>query len=195
MKQQIFALRYFVSTLAVSVALGLVCLAQTASPAAKPAQAAATVDHISMMVADWTRAREYTKEYLDAMPEDGYSFKAAPDIRSFAEQMLHLANANYAFAVAATGVANTNTVNLEKTESMKTKAACTKAVMDSYDFMINAVKGADVKKLGEAIKLFGRDTTRGGALAKAFEHQTHHRGQTTIYLRLKGVKPPAEKLF
>ncbi|MBL8189946.1 MAG: DinB family protein [Acidobacteria bacterium] len=194
MKQQIFALRYFVSTLAVSVALGLVCLAQTASPA-KPAQAAATVDHIAMMVADWTRAREYTKEYLDAMPEDGYSFKAAPDIRSFAEQMLHLANANYAFAVAATGVANTNTVNLEKTDSMKTKAACTKAVMDSYDFMINAVKGADVKKFGEAIKLFGRDTTRGGALAKAFEHQTHHRGQTTIYLRLKGVKPPAEKLF
>lgn len=194
MKQQILALRYLVSTLAVSVALGLVCLAQTASPA-KPAQTAAAVDHVAMMVADWTRARDYTKEYLDAMPEDGYSFKAAPDIRSFAEQMLHLANANYAFAVAATGVANTNTVNLEKTESMKTKAACTKAVLDSYDFMINAVKGADVKKLGEAIKLFGQDTTRGGALAKAFEHQTHHRGQTTIYLRLKGVKPPAEKLF
>jgi uncharacterized damage-inducible protein DinB len=32
-------------------------------------------------------------------------------------------------------------------------------------------------------------------LSKGFEHQTHHRGQTTIYLRLKGVKPPQEKLF
>ena len=39
------------------------------------------------------------------------------------------------------------------------------------------------------------DATRGSALDKAFEHQTHHRGQTTIYLRLKNVKPPAEKLF
>lgn len=193
MKQQINALRYFASTLAVTMALGLVCFAQTASPA-KPAEAA-SVDHIAMMVADWTRARDYTKEYLDAMPEDGYGFKAAPDIRSFAEQFLHLANANYLFAANATGAENPNKANLEKTDSAKTKAGCTKAVMDSYDYVINAIKGADAKKFGEAIKLFGRDTTRGGALAKGFEHQTHHRGQTTIYLRLKGVKPPAEKLF
>lgn len=194
MKQRINALRYFVSTLAVTMALGLVCVAQTAAPA-KTAQATAAPDHIAMMVADWTRARDYTKEYLDAMPEDGYAFKPTPDIRSFAEQMLHLANANYAFASAATDIASTNKVNLEKTEAMKTKAACTKAVTDSYDFVISAIKGADVKKLGEAIKLFGQDTTRGGALAKGFEHQTHHRGQTTIYIRLKGAKPPAEKLF
>lgn len=196
MKQRILALRYLASTLALSLAFGLVCFAQTAAGGSQAMAAKSEVpDHIAMMVADWTRARDYTKEYLDAMPEDGYSFKPTPDIRSFAEQMLHLANANYAFAVAATGVANTNKVNLEKTDSMKTKAACTKAVTDSYDFMINAIKGADPKKLGEAIKLFGRDTTRGGALAKAFEHQTHHRGQTTIYLRLKGATPPAEKLF
>lgn len=196
MKERMLALRYLVSSLAITMAFGLVCLAQTASAtAAKPAQAAAATDHIAMMVADWTRARDYTKEYLDAMPEDGYGFKPTADTRSFAEQMLHLANANYAFAAAATGVASTNKVNLEKTDSMKTKAACTKAVTDSYDFVINAIKGADIKKLGEAIKLFGQDTTRGGALAKGFEHQTHHRGQTTIYIRLKGGKPPAEKLF
>jgi uncharacterized damage-inducible protein DinB len=196
MKQRLVALRFIVSSLALSTALGLVCLAQTASGGqAKPAAIAAAPDHIAMMVADWTRARDYTKEYMDAMPEEGYSFKPTPEIRSFAEQFLHLANANYAFAASATGAANTNKVNLEKTDSMKTKAACTKAVADSYDFVIGAVKGADPKKLGEAIKVFGQDTTRGGALAKAFEHQTHHRAQTTIYLRLKGVKPPAEKLF
>ncbi len=195
MKERILTLRYLVSSLAVTMAFGLVCLAQTAA-AAKPVQtAAATPDHIAMMVADWTRARDYTKEYLDAMPEDGYGLKPTPDIRSFAEQMLHLANANYAFAAAATGVASTSKVNLEKTDSMKTKAACTKAVTDSYDFVISAIKSVDAKKLGESVKVFGQDTTRGVALAKAFEHQTHHRGQTTIYIRLKGAKPPAEKLF
>ncbi len=198
MKERMLALRYLVSTLAITMAFGLVCLAQTASVSAvKPLQAAAAAspDHIAMMVADWTRARDYTKEYLDSMPDEGYGFKPTADISSFAEQMLHLANANYAFAAAATGVASTNKVNLEKTDSMKTKAACTKAVTDSYDFVITSIKGADAKKLGEAVKIFGQDTTRGGGLAKAFEHQTHHRGQTTIYLRLKGAKPPAEKLF
>jgi uncharacterized damage-inducible protein DinB len=33
------------------------------------------------------------------------------------------------------------------------------------------------------------------AITKAFEHQTHHRGQTTVYIRLAGAKPPQEKLF
>lgn len=36
---------------------------------------------------------------------------------------------------------------------------------------------------------------RAVGIGKAFEHQTHHRGQTTVYLRLKGITPPAEKLF
>ncbi|MDZ4709681.1 MAG: DinB family protein [Saprospiraceae bacterium] len=30
---------------------------------------------------------------------------------------------------------------------------------------------------------------------KAFEHQTHHRGQCVIYLRLPGIEPPHELLF
>ena len=32
-------------------------------------------------------------------------------------------------------------------------------------------------------------------MLKCFEHQTHHRGQTTVYIRLAGGTPPAEKLF
>lgn len=143
----------------------------------------------------WKNAKKWTLSYVDAMPEDAVGFKPTPEIRSFAEQMLHLANANYAFAAAATGIASPSKVNLEKTDSMKTKAACTKAVMDSYDFVISSVKATDPKKLGESVKVFGQDMTRGVALAKAFEHQTHHRGQTTIYIRLKGAKPPQEKLF
>ena len=197
MKQRITALRYLLGVFAVTAALSLVCFAQQVSGGApQPAAKAVETNPIALMVADWTRARDYTKEYLDAMPEDGASFKPSPDIRSFAEQFLHLANANYAFASAATGAANPNQgKNLEKLDEYKTKAGLTKAVMDSYDFVITSIKGMDMKKADEGIKLFGRDATRMGALHKAFEHQTHHRGQTTIYLRLKGVKPPAEKLF
>jgi hypothetical protein len=38
------------------------------------------------------------KEYIEAMPEDALGFKPTPEIRSFAEQMLHLAGGNYMFA-------------------------------------------------------------------------------------------------
>ncbi|WP_051359742.1 DinB family protein [Adhaeribacter aquaticus] len=150
----------------------------------------------SQLVADWQRAKEYTKEYLDAMPEDGISYKPNPEIRSFGEQMLHLANANYNFAAAASGKSNPyQGKNLEKMEEFRSKAALTKAVLDSYDFVISALQTTIDAQLGENVKLFNRDLNRELAYAKAFEHQTHHRGQTTIYLRMKGVKPPAEKLF
>ncbi len=147
-------------------------------------------------LADWQRAKEYTKEYLDAMPEDGINFKPTPEMRSFAEQMLHLANGNFNFAAAASGKANPyQGKNLEKMEGFNTKAALTKVVMESYDFVIAALKAIPDAQMSQNIKLFGRDMTREVSLHKLFEHQTHHRGQTTVYLRLKGVKPPQEKLF
>src|SRR5215475_1285323 len=198
MKDHIRAFRYLAGALAICAALNLVSFAQQAAGAAmRPKVVTATADPVAKLVTDWTRARDYTKEYLDAMPEEGLSFKPTPDIRSFAEQMLHLANANFAFASTATGATNPQQgKNLEKMDEYKTKTSLTKIVMESYDFVINSVKGMDVKKMDEPVKLFGRfDATRGGALEKAFEHQTHHRGQTTIYLRLKGVTPPGEKLF
>lgn len=199
MKQRIIALRYLVSAFAVSAALSLVCFAQqTSGAAAQPAAKPAETNPIAILVADWTRARDYTKEYLDAMPEDGVGFKPTPDIRSFAEQMLHLASANFGFTATVAGIANPyprQEKNLEKMDEFKTKAALTKIVTESYDFVINTVKGMDAKKLDETVKFFGRDMTRAVALNKGFEHQTHHRGQTTIYLRLKGVKPPPEKLL
>ena len=198
MKQRIAALRYLLGMFAVSAALSFVCFAQQVSGASvRPAATIAPADPIATLVADWTRARDYTKEYLDAMPEEGLGFKPTPDVRSFADQMLHLASANFFFISTITGTANPyQGKELEKMEEFKTKAALTKLVMESYDFAINAAKNFDVKKADEPIKFFGRfETTRGGAWNKAFEHQTHHRGQTTVYLRLKGVKPPQEKLF
>ncbi|GAB3929014.1 DinB family protein [Mucilaginibacter myungsuensis] len=145
-------------------------------------------------IAEWTRAKNYTKAYLDAMPEDGYTFKATPDVRSFAEQMLHLAGANYMFSASAIGQKPPAEANAEKAVK-PTKEAVTKAVLDSYDYAIKTIQSIPADQLGQEIKLFGMQTTKGLALAKAFEHQTHHRGQTTPYLRLKGIKPPAEMLF
>lgn len=68
--------------------------------------------------------------------------------------------------------------------------------MAGYDFAINSIKTLTPAQLTENVKLFGRfDMTKGMAIAKAFEHQTHHRGQTTVYIRLAGATPPQEKLF
>ncbi|RYC67392.1 DinB family protein [Spirosoma sordidisoli] len=151
---------------------------------------------VSQLVTEWQRAREYTKEYLDAMPEDGIAYKPTPEIRSFGEQMLHLASGNYLFGSTATGKTNPMAgKSMEKMEELKTKAALTKAVLDSYDFVIDGLKGMSDAQLAESIKFGKNELSRELAFAKGFEHQTHHRGQATIYIRMKGIKPPNEKLF
>jgi uncharacterized damage-inducible protein DinB len=148
------------------------------------------------LVADWERAKEYTKEYLDVMPEEGIHFKATPEIRSFAEQMLHLAMGNAGIVATSTGKERLFKENIEKSDAYKTKEALTKVVMQSYDFVIATLKELDDKKLQEKVTFFnGQEYSREVGIGKAFEHQTHHRGQATIYLRLKGITPPNEKLF
>lgn len=145
-------------------------------------------------IAEWTRAKAYTKVYLDAMPEDGYAYKATPEVRTFAQQMLHLAGANYMFSSSAAGKTPPAEANAEKVVT-PTKEAVTKAVLDSYDYAISILQGIPADQMVQEITIFNMKTTKGLAFAKAFEHQTHHRGQTTPYLRLKGIKPPNEMLF
>lgn len=151
---------------------------------------------IDDMVKDWERAKAYTKEYLDAMPETGYSLKPTPQMRSFAEQMLHLTDANYGFASAGTGEKSPVGFGESEKAADKSKANVIKLVVAGYDFVIASIKKATATQLNEKTKLFGQfEMTRGTALAKCFEHQTHHRGQTTVYIRLAGATPPQEKLF
>ena len=148
------------------------------------------------MVKDWERAKAYTKEYLDVMPEASYSLKPTPEMRSFAEQMLHLADANYGLSANAFGVKlSPESMGKEKSAD-KSKATVTKEVMASYDFVIDNLKKFPPAQFNDKIKIFDRfEMTKFQSIEKTFEHQTHHRGQTTVYIRLAGVKPPQEKLF
>lgn len=151
---------------------------------------------VADMVKEWERSKAYTKEYLDAMPENKYALKPTPDIRSFAEQLLHLADGNYGFASYATNAKSPYAqAELEKSND-KSKTNVSKLVLASYDFVIDNMKNMSEAQLDESFKLFGKfDMTRRMALAKVFEHQAHHRGQATVYIRLAGVTPPQEKLF
>ena len=149
----------------------------------------------SEMVQEWTRAKAYTKAYLDAMPADGYGFKPTPEIRSFAQQMLHLAEADFYYMSVVNGKPSPfGDKSVEKTVP-PTKEETTKVVMDSYDFVIASLQALTPAQMQETVTMFGHTLSKSNVFGKAFEHQTHHRGQTTIYLRLKVVVPPGEMLF
>jgi uncharacterized damage-inducible protein DinB len=151
---------------------------------------------VAELVKEWKRSKAYTKEYLDAMPESGYTLKPTPEMRSFAEQNLHLADANYGLASAALDIKSPFDLGIWEKTGDKSKINVSKIVLASYDFVIDQIKKLSDAQLDEPIKMLGSfDMSKRIALAKAFEHQVHHRGQTTVYLRLAGVTPPQEKLF
>ena len=158
------------------------------------------MDRINSLVQEWTRAKTGAQEYIEAMPEDGIGFKPTPEIYSFAEHWFHVAEAAYVFASGVSGLNNPHArPEGEETEKMnevtRSKASLLEFVMGSYDFMIEAVRTLDDAGLDEAVKFFKLEYPRSVLLAKAMEHHAHHRGQTAIYLRLKGIKPPSERLF
>src|ERR1700733_2510285 len=107
----------------------------------------------SQMVTEWQRAKTYTKAYLDAMPADDYGFKPTPEIRSFAQQMLHLADANYFFTATASGKKMPG--QQQEKSVAPNKEAVTKAVMESYDFAIEALESLKPAQLNERVKLEG----------------------------------------
>ena len=161
------------------------------------AQALSNDDLKKMMADDWVRAKAYTVEYLNTMPADKYSFKAVDSLRSFAMQMLHLATANVFLMAPATDQPPLPWVSfeLENRTTAQSADSVIYYVNASYDYCLAGVKNSDPDKWKEKKKLFGFETTNFGLLQKVFEHQTHHRGQTTIYIRLNNIKPPQEKLF
>lgn len=162
------------------------------------AQSLSSEDIKAQMIKEWERAKSYTDDYLNTMPADKYSFKAVDSIRSFAQQMLHLAQGNLFILSNAVDQPPPAFLksDLEHSASAQNKDSVMYYVNASYDYCINGVKNTDVNKWGEIKKIFGgRQETRFALMMKTFEHQTHHRGQTTIYIRLCGIRPPQERLF
>jgi uncharacterized damage-inducible protein DinB len=147
------------------------------------------------VITEWKRAKVYTKAYLDAMPADGYTFKATPEVRTFAQQMLHLTDANYYFGSVLSGKESPMGKSSAEKTVAQTKDATTKAVMDGYDYMVSVIEATPADQMQAIVSAEGHKVSKAQLISKAFEHQTHHRGQTTVYLRLKGVTPPGEMLF
>ncbi|NNE03353.1 MAG: DinB family protein [Eudoraea sp.] len=164
------------------VLTGTICLAQNA-----------TLDNL---VADFERSKAMSLEYIDAMPEDQFSFKPTESVRTFAEQMLHGAQGTIGLAANGTGEAAIyGDINIEKEATFQSKTEVRRIVAESFDFAIAGIQNMDPATLSEIVTRGPYNVTRLGWIQKANEHVGHHRGQCAIYLRLKGITPPGYKLF
>jgi DinB superfamily len=137
----------------------------------------------------------------DAMPEDKYSFAPTngefKGVRTFAQQVKHVAATNYLVASGILGEKPPVEVDGENgPDSMKSKADIMKFLKDSFAYAHKAVSSVDEKNLVAPMKdPFGEQpsVTRLG-LAQVFAwHSFDHYGQMVEYLRMNGIIPPASR--
>src|SRR6187399_2517674 len=125
-------------------------------PSIVNAQSLSAEDIKAQMVKEWERSKAYTIDYLNTMPANKYSFKAVDSIRSFAQQMLHLASGNVFLMSSATGDKPLPWLmsDPEHRASSQQKDSVMYYVTASYDYCMNQVKNFDTNKWGENTKMF-----------------------------------------
>ena len=124
----------------------------------------------------------------EKVPEDVYSFKPTPEVRSFGQLIGHVADSQFSMCAAAAGEKPTQS-GIEK--SATTKAALTKALNDSIAYCDKVIAGMDDTKGVEVMKFFTGPTTRHGVLSFNTAHSYEHYGNMVTYMRLKGIVPPS----
>lgn len=137
---------------------------------------------------DWQMAKDVTLEFAHAMPEEYYDFKPTPEIRSFAEQMLHIAESNT--SLVARFVKGEKPPRKDFTPQ-KTKQEVVALIQEAFDYVAEVALEITNEKADELVAFLYGERPRRKIFFYVHDHATHHRGQTVIYFRLKGLVPPS----
>jgi uncharacterized damage-inducible protein DinB len=167
------------------------------SPSTPPTIASAIDREISIVEKEVVEAAE-------AMPEDKFDFSPEKlnlpgseykGVRTFGEQLKHVAASNYLIWSPITGEKPPDTVNDGKgPDNMKAKAEIIKYLKDSFAFGHKSVATLNSANLVQPITSgSGRPTTRLFLATFAVAHCFDHYGQLIEYLRMNGIVPPASR--
>src|SRR5260221_7911349 len=124
------------------------------------------------------------------MPEENYSFKPTPEVRTFGQLVGHVADASYMFCSQAIGEANP-AKDIEKTKT--SKADLVAALKDGVAYCNKAFDGMTDAKGSAMVKLFNFDIAKLTLFSINSAHTDEHYGNMVTYLRLKGIVPPTSE--
>lgn len=130
---------------------------------------------------DWLKqrletTRQYTLEVFNAMPDEHYDFRPTEEVRTFKAQAYHIVYSIDYFNRVFKG--ETQPAWNPGDENSKSKAELAKWAEEQFD-AINAT-----------ILAASNDEKLTAGIISYLDHNSHHRGQMTTYLRIKGITPP-----
>ena len=146
----------------------------------------------------FNRNRNNILRTAEKMPEEDYGLRPGPqmEVRTFGQQVGHVANYNYLWCSQSKGEKNPNAGN--DLTKLSTKAEFIKAVSDAFaycDGAYAAVTDASGTEMIDITQENGRTTRnlRMALLILNYGHNNEIYGSMVSYLRMKSIVPPASE--
>ena len=136
----------------------------------------------------------------EAMPEDKYSFVPTngkfEGVRSFGEQIKHVACAQFAFFNEFEGKKPPDDCERGGHDPARTKPELLQYLKDSFDYGNRVLSTLTAQNALDRIEgRYAGPNTRLGISVVAVGHITDHYGQLVEYLRMNGIVPPATQTY
>ncbi len=146
--------------------------------------------------------RKNTLTVANEIPEDKYSFRAAPDVMSVGELLAHLAiSPMWQIEMHGQKVTDVDFASFgarmaqvkQEEAALRTKAEIIQALTDNGEAFARFVEGLDEATLASSVNfpppLQPSSKTRFEMLLGPKEHEMHHRGQLMLIQRMLGQVP------
>ena len=174
--------------------LSIAASAQATKPKEEKRNVTMVLDHmVSNLEGEFVPA-------ADAMPEDKFNFAPTEGefkgVRTFAQQIKHVAAVNYELGAAILEVKPPADINGEAgPTSVTSKNDILKYLKDSFAYVHKAIATINDKNLTATVRSpFGEGKVTRLSLANSVSwHGYDHYGQMVVYLRMNGIIPPASR--
>jgi len=175
----------------------LVLLVLTASVFAQPAAPDQANPLSTWLRGAYTGNRNNIVRTAEKMPEENFGMRpgAQQEVRTFGQQVSHVATYNFLWCSQAKGEKNPSPGNLDKLTS---KAEIMKVLNDAFtycDGVYKALTDASGAQVVDVTQENGRQTRslRMGLLTLNYGHNNEIYGSMVVYLRMKNLVPPASE--
>jgi uncharacterized damage-inducible protein DinB len=141
---------------------------------------------------EWRHVSSQLLALAEATPEEKFSWRPAPGVRSTSEVYMHTALANF-YLLSVTGPKMPPELKLEMEKSVTAKAEVIHWLKRSLDAVKQAHLAVMPKDLARNVHIADRDATVDGMYLRIIVHANEHMGQLVAYARMSGVVPPWSK--
>jgi uncharacterized damage-inducible protein DinB len=125
----------------------------------------------------------------DRMPSEDYSFRTTPQVRTFAEMIAHVADAQMLMCQVVTGEKTTAQARFEKPKTDKTSLAA--SLQASFDYCDPVYASMTDKRGAAPVTWFRWKMSKLGLLNWNIAHDNEMYGIIGAFLRIKGLVPPS----